>query len=280
MVGIKRLVRVTQYPKPHDESVQFMVSANNGIANCTIMPALHHDEALLASAMFTHPEHASFAETDDSNCCSESKIFRISCTMRVSLTPASIATDNLQNLRFAFMTIHGAFEDFDAKDELTSITVGNVLEITKETTDRQSYPIYDGTDLTVKYAASSDLGTTGMDFALTTDSKIENVMFDPELFYDALNYYTISEKLKKVQDGLRWITLTPNNPTKLIKFNITSNTKSMNPYTILAHMFYCPASGTKYQIPIGTETSAISHLSIEYRCRFLEWNDNFQHQRA
>lgn len=281
MVGIYRLKREKQYPVPHDVTCSFTLNAKTATnSNCTIIPAIHHDEAMLASTKYTHPEHASFAETDESNCCAESKIYKISCSMRLSLTKGAVATDNIQALRIGFMSIHGAFEDFDAKDELTSVTVGNVLELTSESTDRQTYPIYDATDLTAKYTGSSDLGTTGMDFALTTDSKIENVVFDPELFYDALNYYTISDKLKRVQDGLRWITLTQDNPTRVIKFNIKSNVKSINPYAFLGHMVFVPTAGTKYQIPIAADLTAIQHVAVDYRCRYLEWNDNFNHQRA
>lgn len=280
MVGIYRLKREKQYPQPHDIDCHFFLGADAATKQTAIIPAIHHDEAMLASAKYTHPEHASFAETDESNCCAESKVFKIQCSMRLSLTKGALHTDNVDAIRMAFMTIHGAFEDFDAKDELTGVSVGDVLELTKETTDRQTYPIYDGVDLDQKYAGSSDLGTTGMDFALTTDSKIENSVFDVDLFYDALNYYTISDKLKKVQDGLRWITLTRDNPTRVIKFNIKTNVKAINPYTFLGHLIHLPMGSTKYQIPLTTDTTTIPHVAVDYRCRYLEWNDNFNHERA
>ncbi len=279
MVGIYRLVKEKQYPQPHDLKCGITLGCDNTSTKyCTMIPAIMHDEAMLASGKNTHPEHASFAETDAANCCAESKVFRISCTMRVSLTVAAIATDAVQALRFAFMSIHGAFEDFDANDELTGVTVGNVLELTSESTDRQTYPLYDDTKISEKFtgSATQDADAPG----LTATQVIENVAFDPGLYYDAINYYTISDKLKKVQDGLRWITLTQNNPTKLIKFNIKSNVKSLNPYTLLAHMIYFPKAGTYYQIPVASEVTNISQIAVDYRCRYLEWNDNMQHQRA
>lgn len=279
MVGIYRLKREKQYPQPHDLDCHWNCNIDSGIGT-TILPAIHHDEAMLASAKYTHPEHANFAEVDDSNCCAESKVFRANTYIRVSMTPACIGTDNLQAVRFGVMQIGGAFEDFDAKDELTSATVGSVLELTKETTDRQTYPIYTGTDVNAKYTGSNDVGTDGMDFALTTDSKLEMVAFDVDLFYDALNYYTISEKLKKVQSGLRWFTLTQDNPTRVIKFRQTSKTKAINPYTFLGHLLVFPTSGTKYQIPSASDTSSINHLTVSVRTRYLEWNDNFNHERA
>lgn len=276
MVSMFRLTKTKEYPQPHDVSCQMQLYADNAVKNCTIIPAIHYDEAMLPSTKKTHPENLAFAETSNSNCCAESKIFRIQCTMRLTLTTGSVDTDKVQALRFAFMSIHGAFEDFDANDELTSATVGDILEITKETTDRQSYPIYDGTKHIDKYTDSAHLGADAV--GLTTNTGIENVVFDPDLYYDALNYYTNSNKLKKVQDGLRWITLTHDNPTKLIKFNIKSNTKSMNPYTILAHMIFLPKKASKYQIPI-TMTS-IAHMTCEYRCRYLEWNSMFLFHRV
>lgn len=232
---------------------------------------------MLPSAKYTHPEHASFAESNESNVCAESKIYKVEAAMRISLTKAAIS-DGLTAVRIGFMSVHGAFEDFDATDELTSVSVGDVLELTKETTDRQTYPIYDAQDLAEKYSGSGTAGTNEM--GLTSSQVLENVAFDPDLYYDVLNYYTISEKLKSVQNGLRWITLTQDNPTRVIKFRMESNVKASNPYAILAHMVYAPPAGTKYQIPIASDTSAVYQLSVDYRCRFLEWNDNFNHERA
>jgi hypothetical protein len=278
LVGIYRLKREKQYPQPHDVNASFLLNCKVADRICTIIPAVHHDEAMLASGKNTHPEHASFAETTASNCCAESKVFKIMASMRISLTKSAITTDGIEALRIGFMSIHGAFEDFDANDELTSVTTGDILELTKETTDRQTYPIYDGTDLTDKYTNSAHLNTDAM--GLTTDTGLENVVFDIDQYYDALHYYTNGDKLKKVQNGLRWITLTKDNPTRVIHFRTSSNVKSINPYTFLGHLVVCPNAGTKYQIPIDADVTNVNHVSVEYRCRYLEWNDNFQHQRA
>lgn len=275
---ITRLVPTTQYPYPHELSCQFLLNIDDSDQNCTIINNLHHDEAVLPSAIKTHPENLAFTETDAPNVSHDSKIFKVNTTIRVTLTKGAVNTDKVQAVRFAFMSIHGAFEDFDAKDELTSATPGTILEITKESTDRQSYPIYNGTKLTEKFTNSAlqDALMPG----LTTTQKIEQVDFDPDLYYDALHYYTNSGMLKKVQDGLRWITLTQKNPTKLIKFTQTSSTKASNPYTILAHMIYAPESGSKYAIQTVGETTDITHLAVEYRSRFLEWHDKFLFDRV
>ncbi len=278
MVGVKRFVKQTQYPQPHDMYLSVLLNGDTANKNCTIFPAITHDEAMLASGKNTHPEHASFAETDAANCCAESKIFRIETTMTVTLTKGALSTDEVVALKFAFMTIHSAFEDLDAKDELTSATVGSVLELTSETTDRQTYPIYDTNKLTERYSGSGTVDAAHEN--LTTNQILENVAFDPDLYYDALNYYTISDKLKKVQDGLRWMTLTRDKPKRIIKFMQKPNTKSMNPYTFLGHMIYLPLVGTKYSHGHASDMTNINHIEVTYRNRFLEWNDNFQHQRA
>jgi hypothetical protein len=279
MVGIYRLKREKQYPIPHDLSAQFFLSAQNGGSQyCTIVPTVHHDEAMLASAKYSHPEHASFAETDASNVCAESKIFKIQTDIRLSLTKGALHTDNIEALRIGFMNIHGAFEDFDADDELTSVTVGDALELTKETSDRQTYPIYTTTKLSEKFSGSATLDAD--EVGLTTNQILEQVNFDIGLYYDMLNYYTNSEKLKKVQNGLRWITLTRNNPTRVIKIRQSVNTKASNPYMFNGNLIILPPSDTKYQIPVGADTTAINHVTVEVRTRFLEWNDNFHHERA
>ncbi len=282
MVSKFRMTKVKIYPQPHDVTCQFGLNADTAGQNCTIIPAIVYDENVdnVPALRKTHPLNAAFVETAEPNCSPDSKIFNISCSMRVTMTDLLLNTDKPAAIRFAFMSIHGAFEDFDAKEEVGAITVGAVCEITKETTDRQTYPIYDATDLVVKYTGSSDIGTTKMDHALTATSKAENVAFDIGLYYDAINYMTISDKLKKVQDGLRWITLTQQNPTRLIKFNIKSNVKALNPYTFLGHMVIVPLASTRYQIPVTADTSNATSLWVEYRCRYLEWNDNFNFDRV
>lgn len=279
MVVAYRLAKEKQYPQPHDLSTQMVLGCDYATpSNTTIIPCIAHDEALLPSSRYTNPEHASFVEEDAANCSADSKIFKIQCDLRISLTKDAVGTDNIQALRLAFMTIHGAFEDFDAKDELTTVTVGDVLELTKETTDRQTYPIYNDTKINEKYSGSATLDAKAM--GLTATQVIEHVAFDPDLYYDALNYYTISDKLKKVQDGLRWITLTQQNPTRLLRFNIKTNVKSMNPYAFMGILLHLPVSGSKYQIPLAGETTGVNHIHSEFRCRYLEWNDNFNHERA
>lgn len=279
MVTAYRLTKEKQYPLPHDINCQYVLGGKSSSTGyCTIMPYLHHDEARLPSNVYTHPEHASFAETDYTGISAESKVFKMIAATRISLTKQAVGTDNVQALRVGIMDIHGAFEDFDATDELTGVSVGDVLELTKETVDRQTYPIYDGTDLTPKYTGSSTLNTNAQ--GLTTDTKIENVAFDPDLFYDALNYYTISEKLKNCQSGLRWFTLTQNNPTRTFFSRLDSGNKASNPYNFAGQLVYLPRGDTRYQIYRDGDVTATVHLLVEHRIRYLEWNDNFHHERA
>jgi hypothetical protein len=237
-----------------------------------------HDEAVLPSTIYTNPEHANFVEEDAPNCAAESKVYRYEGRLRITMHKSGIDSDGLKAVRVCFMKIHGAFEDFDASDELTGLSVGDVLELTKETTDRQTYPIYDGTKMSEKYTNSALQDAKVPN--LTTTQVIENVDFDIETFYDMLHYSTISSKLRSVTTGLRWLTLTTQNPTRVVKFRITSSVKSMNPYAFLGILFHAPLAGTKYQIPIATDVTTTAHLVAEMSGRYLEWNDNFNHERA
>lgn len=280
MPGMFRLSKVKQFPQPHDISLAWFQSLEDASSRTgTIIPIAFHDEAKLPSAVYTNPEHASFAETDNANCSADSRVNSIQATLRISMTAPARTTDNLQAARIGFTIIHCAFkEDLTAIDELTSVETQDVLELTSEATDRQTYPVYSGTDYTAKYGTSSTMGADQP--GLTTDTKLESVVFDPDLYYDALNYYTISGKLRKIQTGLRWITLTHNNTTRLLKFRIKRNTKRMNPYTFLGLLIYVPQVSTKYQLPAASETTAINHFNMDFRARYLEWNDNFNHERA
>lgn len=279
MVSRFRMTKNKEYPLPHDLSSQFQVNID-ATAFTTHFPIMNYDEAIIPSAIITNPENASFVEIDDPNIAEGSKVFNIQATMRVSLTKHFATTDNLTAIRFAFMTHHGAFEDFDANDELSSATVGDILELTKETTDRQTFPIWDGAgqDTTTKFTGSNVLGSNQQ--GLLTPFTHETTTFDPDLYYDAINHFTNAKMIQKVSDGLRWITLTRDNPTRLFKFRITSNVKASNPFSYFGLMLHVPNAGTKYQLPTAGDTTSVNHLMVEMRARYLEWNSGFTHDRV
>lgn len=277
-----RIRREKEYPLPHNIKLKWTFSLEPTVVNnATNFPIIIQDEAKLPASVFTNPEHSSFAETSNPNCSPMSEVNSIFMSLRFTLTKGFLTTDASHALRFAFMPIHLAFkEDYIAIDELTSVETQDVLEMTTESTDRQGYGLYNNIKVAEPFSNSSLLGADvpGLD----TSQKLESIAFDPELFYDALNYYTIAGKLKTIQDGLRWITLTKQNPSRNILIKQKRDTKRMNPYTYNGVIIYVPGVDTLDQIVMGgaDTTADLPHIVVNASMRYLEWNNKFHNERA
>lgn len=277
MVGVTRYVKIKQHPLPHDIYNATSWNIDTGGVDATIVPIIKGDDAKTPGSVYSNPEHASFAEYSGSNCSPESRINSIDLRVRVSRT----SYDSINTpMRFGLMLLHSAFpEDLDAKDELSTLTVKEIIEMQKESSDRQAYPLYNGTKCKEKFTGSATLNTD--EPGLTTNQIIEQVDFDPDVYYDAIKYYTNSGKLRSCTTGLRWFTFV-NLPSssRVIRFRITRDVKRINPYTQLSLLMFFPQSGTKYQIPVSGETANTDHFHAEVRARYYEWNDMFHHEKA
>lgn len=274
----KKLMKQVWYPRPHDQVTVF----NNGLEDtqtATIVPIAHYDEGLGSPASFNaHPEHASFTETDSSNCYPDSRINLLTSRVEMSLTKPALETDKLHVVNVGFMPIMMSFkEDYIAVDELSSVEVQDVLELQTESTDRQGGALYNGTDTGAPYTNSSLVGAD-VPF-LTTDAKLEKVDFDIDLYYDSLHYKTIAGKLKNCSGGIKWIKLTKNHPYTTFNIKIRGKIKRMNPYTYFGVLILTPRVDSEYQIPIGTDTTAIAHVQTKVTSRYNEWHQNFNMEK-
>ncbi len=278
--GETRLRKTTWYPRPHESTLSWAMGAENASAQFdTICPLVNYDEGLGDPASYNaNPQHASFASTDMPNCYPESRLEKVFCQLDLSLTKGAIETDKIQNLMVCFQPIFTSFlEDITAKDEKTGLTIGTVLELQSESTDRQVFPLYNTVKMAVKYTGSSTL-PAAVD-GLTTTQLIEGTAFDINTFYDALQYYSNGDKLKTVQGGLNWVMLTRNRPTRKIMLTLRSKNKFMNPYSFFGVRVMVPQCDTPYQIPQAGETTNVAHVYATVRTRYNEWNENFDFAR-
>ncbi len=241
---------------------------------------MFYDEGLGSPFTYeSHPEHASFVDANEANCFPESKIKNVIVEMMVSLTKGALETDGLHAVQCCYMPIHMAFiEDYTAIDELTSVETQDVLEMLTESTDRQAHPLFNDIKLATKFGSSSTLPANQP--GLTTTQLIEGVTFDHSLYYSALHYYTIAGKLKTVQSGMKWFTLTRNRPVKKIRFHITGDVKAMNPYTYFGIFFGVPPVGNRFQYHVAGDTTNISHVAVDTHVRYNEWNLGFDHEKV
>ncbi len=275
-----RLMKTKWFPRPHQMALAWGFGLEKSTKASTIVPIAHYDEGLGApSAYNANPEHASFTETADTNCFVGSRVDRILGSLEITMTKLAIETDKLQGIKIAVMPIFVAFkEDYIAIDEKSTLEIQDILELQTEATDRQGGPLYTSVDMDVKNTGSSTLGANAP--FLTADTKLEAVTFVGNSYYDMLHYGTISGKLKSVQGGLKWMTLSQRFPKIVFKVKLRPKVKAMNPFTFFGLLIHCPISGFFDQIPIATDTTDIIHVMCSWHSRLNEWNQGFDHEKV
>ncbi len=281
VVGKTKLMKTRWYPRPHDEKLTWTHGLETGAANqWTMVPLVMYDEGKGAPLAYeSNPEHASFAETDEPNCFPESKVDFIVAQLVVSMTKASIETDGLHAIRYAYMSIGTAFiDDYTAINELDSNEIQDVLELTTESTDRQGHPLWNDVKMVASFTGSSTLPAAVP--GLTGTQLLEGVTFAQNSYYDMLHYKTNGPKLKSVQGGLRWRTLTRQRPVHIINIKLRSSAKFMNPFALMAVLFGVPKSGTAEQIHVASDTTNINHVNVNLRFRYNEWHQGFYHLKV
>ncbi len=279
MPGRVKLMKTKWYPRPHEISESFFLSAEIA-TGATIIPLMFYDEGLgTPSDEDTHPEHASFTQALEANCFPQSRVDSIFAQLQVSLTKGAFETDKVQALKYAFMPIFIAFkEPHQATDEKTTQSIDAILELQIEDTDRQAYPLYNGTKVAEKYSGSATLPANQP--GLTTTQVLEYVAFTGPDYYRALHYYTISELLKRVQGGLKWNIIKKQSPVHTIKLRLRRKSKNLLPYGFYGVLVWLPQVDTTYQLPVSGDTTAIPHLTVSVMSRYNEWNPDFNFKRV
>lgn len=279
MVNTKQLRKVTWYPRPHTEELYWEQGIDQPAStyNATMVPLIRYDEGQGSPSSYkANPEHASFAEYKGTGCYPKSEITKFFCELELHRTLSAINTDKLP-IKIGLMMINMSFEDALAKDELSSSEIQDILEVQRETTDRQTYPLYNS--IKVKNA----WGTSGILHAdqpgLTSSQLLEHIDFDADGYYDALQYKTNAKKLMKCQSGIHWVTLTQNNPVRKFHFFNKSKTQTIVPYGFLGLMIICAIGDSHYQFGRTSDwTTNIEQVGIQMKTRYLEWNEHFDMQ--
>ncbi len=278
-LGQTKLMRTEWYPQPHEMKHGWFYELDNALIDSTMYPIIMYDEGLgTPSDQETHPENAAFAVVNRPNCFVNSRINDIKGQLKLYLTSKAI-DDNIPSIRCAFDVIKMSFlENYDAKDELSGSTIKSELELQTESTDRQGYPLFNGTKMPELFANSAllDAAVPG----LTGTQVMEGVAFNPTAFYNVLHWTTIRGMLKSSQRGLKWLTLTPNKPVANISISIDSKVKAMNEYTLYALLVHVHGVDEVYQNVVTADiTASTNYVGAQVWFRYNEWNPDFNFKR-
>ncbi len=275
-----KLMRTKWYPNPHATNHAWSYNLTGANVDTTIYPILMYDEGLgTPSARKTNPENSAFATSSYPNCFVDSRVDSVFCQLRMSMSSKCL-DDNITAIRFAYMPIHIAFkESYDATDETTGFDIKSILELQHESTDRQGFPLYAVTKMITKWGTQSTLHANVP--GLTSTQAIEGVAFVDSTYYSNLHYYTNAGKLKSVQSGLKWGTLTQDRPFVNIPIHIKSNVKALNPYAFFGVLIHVPIAESLHQIMTTADTTAsTNYVYCDIATRFDEWNPDFDFKKV
>jgi len=282
--------KVKEYPQHHRMHLNFNLTHDDATETerATMIPILFNDDAISPPTIDTNPMHASFAEATEGSCAPESKVFNISAKIQMNFTKDAWNTDKIRQLKIQMIPIAVAFEDIDAADELTSATVGSILELTDEDTTNNTYPIYNGVKLrgyTLEFGASQ--------LGLTTNTLGEHITFDMDTLFKSLSYYSNRGKIKASIGGIITRTLSigsgpATGATKLqnsgdqvvMQIHLPPKAKFMNKKTAFFLLIRIPKSGTESNWGEPTDTTGPDTVTFDFRSHFMEWNHAFNHQRT
>ncbi len=275
-----RMMKVPEYPRPHEMTNNFSIPVESaGARATTIYPLITQDEGLGAmSAYESNPANASFVEINSAHCFPTSRINKIFAKLEVSMSKVMLETDKRHIVKFRTALIHTSFMDGElALDEISTLDLNEILELQNEQTDRQTFPLYNAVDLH-DYKANSRLDLSAEQLGLTADLEIEGVAFTQDDYYDCLHYFTNGAKLRTICTPLQTHVLTRQNPQKTIFFNQQSNTKYMNPYAFLGILIDVPSNANAQQYgELADDTVETGVLHFNITTRYNEFNHEFNH---
>ncbi len=166
---------------------------------------------------------------------------------------------------------------------LSGLTIKTILELQKETTDRQAYPLWNNLD--IGNASLQHANVPG----LTTTQTLEGVAWDSAVVRDQMIYGKVKGLLKKLLPlGVRTSSLkfrAVNGGHRRLTFNfLPSNCKFINPYTFLGLMLRVKTTAATVlnqdarihqpflQAKVGAD---IDHIHFSWHVQFNERNPDF-----
>jgi len=277
--------QVWDNPLPHDFVFGFGLDIDpaSPLKAATIVPYCLQDNAIVDyETLKTNPQNADFAIMDKPNCAAGSYVGKIMVTWK-----AWAASSEIDLMNFNTLDIHTSMLNrLDAFDKKTGTDIEGLLELTHETTDEQCFPLWDGTKLYEGHLINDYAAEVP---GLTTNQQPEGVAFNQEAFFDALHYYTNKEMLRKVTGRFKtWYingslpVAVPTRDKLVTSFGNKqqSLTKYMHPYSFVGELFSAPKASARNQMMLGTDVTAIEHLTVQGRVRFNEHNPDFNFARA
>ncbi len=287
-----------KFPLRHRLINSFGLSIGSDAKNTALIPLVMHstDMAVDANTIQVNPHNTAFEQDTGPLCRNMSIIDRMKISLRFQMTSvcenlretaAGVFTgDSINSFKFLWRPIFNVYpEKLDAADDDTSTTVAAILGLTKDATFEDIVPITTNklpsngpSELALAVSTVNDVQVFG-DFNMTTNTAVEDHVFDEDLLQEALRRYTNKGALRSCLGRTRHVTLTRQRPFAnffIDKF-VPRAIRRIQPYAFFGIQIHVPFEADVEQHFFETSPSDLAHLGVSMICNYHEWN--FEHDQ-
>jgi len=269
-----------------------------------VMSSLDIDN--LPNTIQTNPHNSAFEQETGPLCARMSIIDRMRISLSFTMTdkcqPAHLvsgtagpnfddgtyAGEDIPALRFLWRPIFNVYpEKLDAADDDTTNTVATILGLTKDATNEDVVPLTTNklisstvSDTTLPMSSVNAVQVFG-DYNMTTNTIMEDHVFDEDLLQEALRRYTNKGALRSCLGRTRHVTLTRARPYKnfyIDKF-VPNAVRRIQKYGFFAIQIHLYEDSDVSQHFISDATKATSaHLGIQMITNYHEWHNEHDYE--
>ncbi len=239
-----------------------------------------------------NPHNTAYVEDTGPLCRQMSIIDRMRISIKFNLTNYAerraenaagvFVGDSIPALTFLWRPIFNVYpEKLDAADDDTGTTVAAILGLTKDATFEDIVPLTTNklpttgpAMFTLPMSSVNDVQVFG-DYNMTTNTTMEDHVFDEDLLQDALRRYTNKGALRSCLGRTRHVTLTKNKPFAnffIDKF-VPRAIRRIQPYGFFAIQVHLPIRTAVEQKFLSLNpTDNVPHLGVKMITNYHEWN--------
>ncbi len=278
------------YPLQHRLEYSLGLSIQAPTQNTAIMTLVRHTNDIIAgtpASIIVNPHNTGYMKDAGPAVCKMSIIDKLTMSLKFNMTEnCAEGVDGISTLHFLWRPIFFSFnEKLAAADDDTGTTVESILALTSDATFEDVVPLTTnklsviGTSEKPQPVSTVNIAEVFGDYNMTTDTTMEDQVWNEDLFQEALKRYTNKGALRSMIGSTRHVTLTTARPFKnfyIDKF-VPRAIRRVMPYTFMAIQVHVPKISGVSQAYYATTVSSVAHLGVKMICQYDEWNaDHFQ----
>ncbi len=261
------------------------------------------DMAVQLQTIDVNPHNSDYVEDTGPLCRQMSLTDKLNISLKFNMTeqclPAhhsagtstneTFTGDNVMALHALWRPIFGSFTDkLDAIDEDTLQSVATILGLTHAAAEQDvvpvttnKLPVTGASDKAQPMSSVNDVQVFG-DFNMTTNTTMEDHVWDEDLFHAALRRFTNKGALRSMVGRTRHFTLTPNRPFKnyyISKF-VPRSIRRIMAFSFLGIQIHVPIASDVESTYNNTAIGSSGHLGIKCIANYHEWHADHEQAMA